>query len=221
LSAAEKRYGIPTGLLQAIGLVESGRRDETTGKRESWPWAINAEGESHFFDTKEQAVGWVRQAQNRGIRSIDVGCGQINLVHHPTAFSTMEKAFDPTANADYAARFLKELRDTSAAGNWMTAVGFYHSQTPELAEPYRRQVQAALASGGGQTAAVDVPAAASETSSPFGANRRTQLAAPLRAEPARVMQAAPPVAGRSLVEYRATPIRLARVIGTAGFRTQE
>jgi hypothetical protein len=31
----------------------------------------------------------------------------------------------------------------------MRAVGFYHSQTPELAEPYRQQVQAALGSGGG------------------------------------------------------------------------
>src|SRR4051812_4466497 len=38
LIAAEARYGIPTGLLQAIGLVESGRRDEGTGTRQPWPW---------------------------------------------------------------------------------------------------------------------------------------------------------------------------------------
>src|SRR6476620_9629322 len=62
LIAAEARYGVPTGLLQAIGLVESGRRDEVTGRREPWPWAINAEGEPHFFETKQQAVAWVRQA---------------------------------------------------------------------------------------------------------------------------------------------------------------
>jgi hypothetical protein len=34
-------------------------------------------------------------------------------------------------------------------GNWMTAVGFYHSQTPDLAEAYRRQVTAAGTRTGG------------------------------------------------------------------------
>jgi hypothetical protein len=56
LSAAEAKYGIPAGLLQAIGVVESGRRDEATGRREPWPWTINAEGEPHVFDNKDQAV---------------------------------------------------------------------------------------------------------------------------------------------------------------------
>ena len=147
LIAAEARHGIPTGLLQAIGVVESGRRDEATGVRQPWPWTINAEGEPHLFDTKGQAVEWVRQAQARGMRSIDIGCAQVNLMHHPSAFASLEEAFDPAANADYAARFLKELRDTTAGGNWMTAAGYYHSQTPERAEPYRQQVQAAMAGG--------------------------------------------------------------------------
>jgi hypothetical protein len=74
LAAAEARYAIPAGLLQAIGIVESGRRNEVTGARQPWPWTINVEGESHYFDTKAQAVTWVRQAQARGTRSIDTGC---------------------------------------------------------------------------------------------------------------------------------------------------
>jgi soluble lytic murein transglycosylase-like protein len=81
------------------------------------------------------------------VRSIDVGCAQINLMYHPSAFASVEQAFDPASNADYAARFLKELRDTTAGGNWMTAAGDYHSLTPELAEPYRQQVEAAMADG--------------------------------------------------------------------------
>jgi hypothetical protein len=145
LVAAEARHDIPSGLLQAIGLVESDRRDAATGRREPWPWTINAEGEPHFFETKQQAVDWVRDAQARGVRSIDVGCAQINLMYHPTAFASLEQAFDPGSNADYAARFLKELRNTTAGGTWMTAAGDYHSQTPELAEPYRQQ--AAMADG--------------------------------------------------------------------------
>jgi hypothetical protein len=145
LVAAEARYAIPAGLLQAIGIVESGRLNEATGARQPWPWTINVEGEGHFFDTKAQAVTWVRQAQTRGTRSIDIGCAQVNLMHHPAAFASLEQAFDPAANADYAARFLRELR--AAAGNWMTAVGYYHSQTPDLAAAYRQQVQAVISRG--------------------------------------------------------------------------
>ena len=176
LVAAEVRHGIPSGLLQAIGVVESGRRDEATGARQPWPWTINAEGEPHLFDTKVQAVEWVRQAQARGMRSIDIGCAQVNLMHHPTAFASLEEAFDPAANADYAARFLKELRNTTAGGDWMTAAGYYHSQTPERAEPYRQQVQAAMTRG----TAPMLPAVVLASASPYPPSR---LSAPARRLP--------------------------------------
>jgi Transglycosylase SLT domain len=175
LIAAEARHGVPTGLLQAIGVVESGRRDEATGVRQPWPWTINAEGEPHLFDSKEQAVSWVRQAQARGMRSIDIGCAQVNLMHHPAAFASLEQAFDPAANADYAARFLRELR-TAAGGNWMTAVGYYHSQTPELAETYRQQVQAVTSRGAGAIPSVLTIASTLDRYSAFGsAGRATGL----------------------------------------------
>jgi hypothetical protein len=207
LIAAEARHGIPPGVLQAIGIVESGRRDEATGERQPWPWTINAEGEPHIFDTKEQAVAWVRQARARGIRSIDTGCAQVNLMHHPTAFASLEEAFDPAANADYAARFLKELRDTTAGGNWMTAVGYYHSQTPELAEPYRQQVQAAMARS---TAPMPTPVAVatafpSSLSSPAGPGR-----SPATAQPELAARSG--TVGRGLDAYRAAPIQIAAVI---------
>ncbi len=167
LAAAEARYAIPAGLLQAIGIVESGRRNEITGARQPWPWTINVEGEAHYFDTKTQAITWVRQAQARGTRSIDTGCAQVNLMHHPAAFASLEQAFDPAANADYAARFLKELH-TMAAGNWMVAVGYYHSQTPDLAEVYRRQVQAVTSRSGGPTPFVLTMASGLDRVSAFG-----------------------------------------------------
>ncbi len=135
INAAELRHGIPAGLLLAVGVVESGRRDAVTGARLPWPWTINAEGEGRYFETKEQAVAWVRAAQSDGTRSIDTGCMQVNLRHHPDAFASLEQAFDPASNADYAARFLKALREGPAGGDWMRAVGYYHSQTPDLAEP--------------------------------------------------------------------------------------
>ena len=211
LIAAEARHGVPTGLLQAIGVVESGRRDEATGVRQPWPWTINAEGEPHLFDSKEQAVSWVRQAQARGMRSIDIGCAQVNLMHHPAAFASLEQAFDPVANADYAARFLKELRDTTAGGNWMTAAGDYHSQTPELAEPYRQQVQAVMAGGTAPMSSAASLAAASP-SSPFGSTGPGRGSAGAAPEPGRLLAAPSGTVGRGLDAYRALPIQMAAVI---------
>ncbi len=132
---------LPRGLLQAIGRVESGRRDPETGQFAPWPWTINAEGEGKYFPTREAAIAHVRQLQARGVRIIDVGCMQVNLHHHPNAFASLEQAFDPLTNARYAARFLSELNGGRA--DWRQAAGHYHSQTPERAGPYREKVLAA------------------------------------------------------------------------------
>ena len=141
IGMAEREAGIPAGLLQAIGRVESGRRDPVTGRVAPWPWTINAEGRGMYFPTREAAIAEVRQLQARGVRVIDVGCMQVNLHHHPNAFPTLEQAFDPLTNARYAARFLGELQSTR--NDWARAAGHYHSQTPERAEPYRARVLAA------------------------------------------------------------------------------
>src|ERR1700722_5971008 len=95
VAAAERQSGIPAQLLAAISRVESGRRDPGTGAVHPWPWAVNAEGEGFLYDSKAEAIAAVRAMQARGIRSIDVGCGQINLMYHPDAFPSLEAAFDP------------------------------------------------------------------------------------------------------------------------------
>jgi hypothetical protein len=138
IATAERESGLPAGLLAAIGRVESSRRDPETGQTGPWPWTMNAEGTGRFFPSKAEAVAELRQLRARGMRLIDVGCMQINLHHHPNAFASMEEAFDPLANARYAARFLKELY--AARGDWLVAAGNYHSQTPHLSEAYRAQV---------------------------------------------------------------------------------
>ena len=141
IAEAERGANLPRGLLQAIGRVESGRRDPETGHFAPWPWTINAEGEGKYFPTREAAIAHVRQLQARGVRIIDVGCMQVNLHHHPNAFASLEQAFDPLTNARYAARFLTELNGGRA--DWRQAAGHYHSQTPERAGPYREKVLAA------------------------------------------------------------------------------
>jgi soluble lytic murein transglycosylase-like protein len=139
-SIAERAAGIPEGLLLAIGKRESGRFDPQASGVLPWPWAVNREGEGRFFASRAEAVAYVAAAQHEGSRSIDVGCFQINLKYHPTAFASLDEAFDPTANAAYAARFLSELHDRE--GSWETAVADYHSATPWLGAPYREAVLA-------------------------------------------------------------------------------
>ena len=95
IAVAEQAHAIPQHLLAAIGRVESGRRTPDGGSL-PWPWTINAEGDGAFFDTKAQAIAAVRALQARGVRSIDVGCMQISLLHHPDAFATLDQAFDPS-----------------------------------------------------------------------------------------------------------------------------
>ena len=58
-------------------------------------------------------------------------------------FASLADAFDPEENADYAARFLRQLY--AETGNWTAAAGLYHSRTPLLAASYRQAVALRLA----------------------------------------------------------------------------
>ena len=140
---AERHHNIPRGVLAVMAKVESGRPVASTGALQPWPWTVDADGRGAFFATKADAVAWSREALNAGtVTYLDVGCMQVNLRAHPDAFATLEQAFDPAANVEYGARFLRRLHDGVAAGNWFDAVGFYHSQTPVLAAQYRAQIAA-------------------------------------------------------------------------------
>ncbi len=142
VAAAQQHSATPPGLLAVIAKVESGRAT-SSGALEPWPWTVDADGQGIFFATKEQAVAWSRQALDSGtVTFLDVGCMQVDLRMHPNAFRNLNEAFDPLANAEYGARYLRQLHDGIAGGNWFTAIGMYHSQTPELAALYRQQVAA-------------------------------------------------------------------------------
>ncbi len=139
IRAAEARYGTPPGLMDAIAKVESGRPVAPSGLLQPWPWTVNIGGIGQFFETRESAVAAVSRGLAANAGYTDVGCMQVNLQFHPRAFRSLEEAFDPAANVDYAARFLVSLRD-AAGGNWFVAVGMYHSRSPDLAHLYRARV---------------------------------------------------------------------------------
>jgi hypothetical protein len=172
---AEMRYGIPEGLLFAIGVVESGRR--ITGHRRPvpWPWTVQAQNRSYYFPDESAAAQWVRAAEARGVVSIDVGCLQINLMYHPQAFKTLAQAFDPASNADYAGRLLATLH--AETGDWRKAAGLYHSQTHALAILYRERVADALAGRdwSGQSGAPRKPTTLSMLKAAWGATLETTV----------------------------------------------
>ncbi len=137
-SRVEGQYGIPERLLGAISVVESGRYDRDAKATLAWPWTVTAEGQGKYFPTKAEAIAQVKTLKARGVKNIDVGCMQVNLMYHPEAFSSLDDAFEPASNVAYAARFLKGL--FGATNHWVTAASYYHSQTPSLAAAYRERL---------------------------------------------------------------------------------
>ena len=156
ITSAEYANRLPPRLLAAISLTETGRVEPASGRVRPWPWTINANGEGQVFETRQAAILAVKALQVRGVLSIDVGCLQVNLMYHPDAFTSLDQAFDPRANASYAARFLNSLY--AGTKGWTTAIAAYHSETPALGAPYRILVMARWQNGDPHFAVTHQPA---------------------------------------------------------------
>jgi hypothetical protein len=136
---AEERFHLPNALLMSVAKAESGRPIASPTDIRPWPWTIDADGTGIFVDSKPAAIAWMKLMSARH-SLVDVGCLQVDLHYHPNAFRSLEEAFDPVLNADYAARVLVDLYHGEASGSWDAAVGLYHSHTALLAAEYRDRV---------------------------------------------------------------------------------
>ena len=116
---AAKKYDIPLGILFAVGLTETGINGHLHAN------ALNLQGDTVYSLDKQQAMQRFRAAKASGMRLIDIGCMQLNYFYHGDRFSSVEEMFDPHKNVDYAARFLKELKQSE--GSWTLAVGRYNA----------------------------------------------------------------------------------------------
>ena len=134
----EARFDIPRQLLAALALAESGRWNAERRESFAWPWTVTAGGTSRYLESKEAAIVAVRKLREQGVRNIDVGCMQINLLHHPDAFASLDAAFDPMHNTAYGADFLRRLHEE--VRGWSVAIGYYHSRTREHWSRYRIKV---------------------------------------------------------------------------------
>jgi hypothetical protein len=116
---AASRYGIPAGILYAVGLAETGRKGSLH------PYALNIEGRAVFPDSPKLALTEFERARQSGRKLIDLGCMQINFHYHADQFRSVADMLDPAHNVDYAARFLKRLK--AKHETWSMAVARYHA----------------------------------------------------------------------------------------------
>ena len=136
----EETKDLPAGILSSISNVEAGRILGNKPKR-GWPWTVNHSGEGLFFENKLDAIQYVTSHLERGDLNMDVGCMQISLKWHSNQFSSLEEAFDPKININYAASFLTKLFNDH--GDWNLAIKHYHSADPKKHLKYHKKVLAA------------------------------------------------------------------------------
>ena len=116
---AAELHSVPISILYAIGLNESGRKGEMT------PHALNIAGKSSFPASLDEGLKQIASSQLKGIKLIDVGCMQINIYYHSKKFKNLESMFDARMNVEYAANFIRTLKQQT--GTWTRAVARYHA----------------------------------------------------------------------------------------------
>lgn len=144
-------YGMPADVFFSVTMQESGKPND--GKLLPWPWTLNIDEKSHYFDTREQAEAALIDAMTRAAREgrigkVAVGLGQIYMPAHLSNFKSPLQALDPTINLNYAAKLLvTHYLSTVQQGSpdWWIAVGKYYSpgdgpKGKAQAESYRQLV---------------------------------------------------------------------------------
>ncbi|AZY53480.1 transglycosylase SLT domain-containing protein [Bordetella avium] len=159
---AAQRAGIPSTVLYAVALQESGIR--RNGRIVPWPWSLNVAGQSRRFATRTDACAALQQAMRSTPHTrIDAGLGQINLGYHKQRYARACDLLDPYRNLAIAAEILKEQH--APGEDWLLAIGRYHRPAGgEPAARYRRSVSRHLARVQGTRPTAAVFAARQESS---------------------------------------------------------
>ncbi|WP_338807046.1 lytic transglycosylase domain-containing protein [Pseudomonas chlororaphis] len=135
---AAQRAGIPSPVLYAVALQESGLR--RSGRVVPWPWTLNVAGESRRYATRAAACAGLLQALRVfPATRVDAGLGQINLGHQRHRYRQPCELLDPYYNLAQSADILREQH--SPDEDWLLAIGRYHRPAGgEPAARYRRGV---------------------------------------------------------------------------------
>lgn len=121
--SAARQVGIPSAVLYAVALQESGTR--LRGRLIPWPWTLNVAGQSRRFATHEQACRGLKQALRQFPPTrVDVGLGQVNTGYQAHRFDQPCELLDPYRNLAIAADILRE--QYREGEDWLLAIGRYH-----------------------------------------------------------------------------------------------
>ncbi|HEY0836148.1 MAG TPA: transglycosylase SLT domain-containing protein [Azospirillum sp.] len=124
----ERKLNIPSGLLVAIALVESGQDGVPH------PYAMSVNGRPVMARSAQDAARHLKDRQGQLRSNVYVGCMQISLTHHRGQFQPIERIADPRENVAYAGRLL--LRLHGEEGNWKSAVARYNGASMRRAQAY-------------------------------------------------------------------------------------
>ncbi|HCE6397589.1 TPA: transglycosylase SLT domain-containing protein [Pseudomonas aeruginosa] len=120
---AAQRAGIPSTVLYAVALQESGIH--LRGRLVPWPWTLNVAGQPQRYATRAEACAGLRHALRRTPATrIDAGLGQVNLGYHTQRYAQPCDLLDPYRNLAIAAEILREQH--TPGDDWLLAIGRYH-----------------------------------------------------------------------------------------------
>lgn len=112
---AERKHGLPAGLLVGIALNESGLHAH----------ALNIAGRAYYPESREEAA---RLLLGTGASYVMAGCVQVNARVHARGGATWP--LDPWKATDWAANYLRQHYETY--GDWGMAVVRWHGGSPGM-----------------------------------------------------------------------------------------
>ena len=133
-------YGLPPALLYSVALTESGQSSLSEGQFRPWPWALNIDGEGHYFSSRQLAWHALQVALKEAL-SVDVGLMQISWRYHRANLGSSWQALDPYHNLRVAAAILRDC--VVEHTHWIQSAGCYHAPNdPARADRYGQRVKA-------------------------------------------------------------------------------
>lgn len=134
-------YGLPPGLLYAVALTESGQSSLSDGQFRPWPWALNIDGEGHYFPSRQMAWQALEMVLTETKTSVDIGLMQISWRYHRSVLGSSWLALDPYHNLRVAAAILRDCFVEHT--HWIQSAGCYHAPNdPARADRYGQRVKA-------------------------------------------------------------------------------
>jgi len=134
---AEQKLGIPSGMLVAIALVESGQDGAPH------PFAMSVQGRPYYARNVSDAARHLRDHRGQLRSNTYVGCMQLSVASHRGEFQPLEKIVEPRDNVFYAGQLL--VRFHGEEGNWKTALTRYNGSSGRRAQAYVCKIWQSLA----------------------------------------------------------------------------